>query len=633
LGDAFYRWDGFRYHSSFSEFLPSVALAFILWSIFAILTSMLIWLFVQTAEWLFQLKKRRINSDHLFLFLVFFGTSGLIVWLTKRFVLGVLGSTLFDKFLVFFCMFFAASFLTWIFRHKVQTIQERITPLVWLFGTLLIFMIPLIAYHAQWKEADNRPTQKINKFSSSNIDRPNIILITFDALTAENMSLYGYERPTTPFMSKWANRASVFTKTEAASTWTPPTVASLMLGKRVWTHQLYHSEGPHPVKSATENLPLLLETNGYITMAFILNQMHASPEILGIANNFHIAPYENELKVLSGLLDKFDALLYKLFFDKIRMYNWILKGDFILNTFLNLFSTYNETVTSFPPEKAFFSFLHATNNQREKPYFAWIHLYPPHHPYLAPEPYMGMFDNSSEFRTSKSQEDVIMFSIHRISQKLPNRDVQSVIDTLRARYDEFIRYSDKQFEDFIEQLEKRGKLKNTIIIISSDHGEGFEHNYIGHNGNFYEEQTHIPLIIKEPNQSEGMIIDELTEQVDIPATILDFAHIKIPSWMEGRSLVPILRGEKILSKPAFSMNFQSNPSRGQQIKKGGIAVWDGDYKLIHHLGSDKRFLFNLKDDPDELNNLFDKETEIGNHLLSLIKEHLSKANERIKFGE
>jgi arylsulfatase A-like enzyme len=208
--------------------------------------------------------------------------------------------------------------------------------------------------------------------------------------------------------------------------------------------------------------------------------------------------------------------------------------------------------------------------------------------------------------------------------------MQPEVETLRARYNEFVRYCDKQFEDFITQLTKRGKLKNTVIILSSDHGESFEHGYLTHgNEHLYEQVTNIPLIIKEPDQSEGRIINDIAEQIDIPATILELAHIPVPSWMEGRSLVPLMRGKRLLSRPAFSMNFEKNPSRGHQITKGTIAVWEGDYKLIHYLQEKKSLLFNLKKDPRELNNLFDREPEIGKHLLTLIQDNLKKANERI----
>ncbi len=636
MGDAFYRWDGFRYHSSFSDFLPSVALVSILWGIVAVLTSIMIWILVKAGERLIQHINSKIKADHIFVFLICLGVLGSSLWIAKIFIWGG-GSSSLVKLIVFCCLIFVALSLTWLFRNKLDIIQDRITPLVWLFGIFILISMPLVAYKTWWVQTKFEVQPKSIKYSNVPIDRPNIILITFDALTTENMSLYGYARLTTPFISKWAQGASVFTRAEAASCWTPPTVASLMLGKRVWTHQLYHSEGgAQPVKSAAENLPKLLQENGYTTMAFIFNQMHASSKIIGISENFDIVPLQSELSTsASNLLDKIDEWMSKFFFGKIKMYEWFLRSDFIFGRIVNKISNYNVTITEFPPQKAFNSFLNIIDHNPRKPFFTWFHLYPPHHPYLPPEPYMGMFDASSRFRTEKSFDDLIMSSTARITQYYPNQDVQSIVNTLRARYDEFIRFADNQFNDFINQLQERDELNNTIIILSSDHGESFEHNYIGHGGALYEEQTHIPLVIKEPNQSEGKIIDDLVEQIDIPATILELAHIKIPIWMEGRSLVPLIQGKSLLSMPAFSMNFPENMSRGHRINEGGIVVWDGDYKLMHLLGikKSKSWLFNLMNDPDESNNLFDKEPEIGKRLLSLIEENLTKANKRIRTGE
>lgn len=633
LGDAFYRWDGFRYHSSFSDFLPSVALVSILWSIVAVLTSIMTWILVKVVERLLQFINSKITAEQIFLFLISSGVSVAIAWIIKLFIFGA-GSTLPVKLIVFSCVIVATICLTWLLRHKFNIIHERITPLVWLFAIFIAISLPLVAYKTWWVQTNDVVQQKSIKYTSVHIDRPNVILITFDALTTENMSLYGYDRLTTPFISRWAKGASVFTRAKAAGCLTSPTVSSLMLGKRVWTHQLYHSEGgAQPVKSATENLPMLLQENGYTTMAFILNQMHASPKLIGISENFHIAPLQSELSTTSSnLLDKIDIWLSKLFFGKIKMYEWFLRSDFIFGRIVNKLSNYNETITGFPPQKAFNSFLKIIDDNPRKPFFTWFHLYPPHHPYLPPEPYMGIFDSSSRFRTGKRHDDLIMFSTARITQYYPDQDVQPIVNILRARYDEFIQFADKQFEDFINQLQKRDELNNTIIILSSDHGESFEHDYVGHGGPLYEEQTHIPLVIKEPNQSEGKIVDDLVEQIDITATILDLAHIQIPTWMEGRSLAPLLHGKKLPPIRAFSMNFPNNMSRGQQLSVGSVAVWDGDYKLIHNLSIKKSnsLLFNLKYDPDETHNLFDTEPLIGGRMLGMLKSNLEEANEKIR---
>ncbi len=101
MGDVFYRWDGFRYHSSFSDFLPSVALVSILWSIVAVLTSIITWILVNVIERLLQLINSKIKEEQLFLFFIFFGVSGAIAWIIKLYILGA-GSTIWVKLIVFF---------------------------------------------------------------------------------------------------------------------------------------------------------------------------------------------------------------------------------------------------------------------------------------------------------------------------------------------------------------------------------------------------------------------------------------------------------------------------------------------------------------------------------------------------
>jgi len=450
-------------------------------------------------------------------------------------------------------------------------------------------------------------------------------LVIFDAMTAEDMSVYGYNRPTTPFISEWSKTASLFNRVESSSNWTTPSIASLMTGKRVWTHKTFQ-EYSLPDKSDVESLPLVLRNYGYYNMAFVVNP-YASPKKLGITNSFDIAPHFLEFGKSQHLVGwKFGTLnviLTKIFGDKIKFYTWIIDPQFIFGKIINAiyYKLFIISQTEVPPEIAFKKFRETLNKGVPEPFFAWIHLFPPHDPYMPPEPYSGMFDTSAKLRTYNQQR------VDLTEEKITREENWEVF---RARYNEFIRYCDNTFEDLIADLSSMDKLRNTIIIFTSDHGESFEHGDFTHgHAHLYEQVTHIPLIIKESSQTKGVIINDLVEQIDITPTILELANIPVPLWMEGRSLVPLLHGKKLPSKPLFSMNFKRNPGQGHQITIGTIAVWEGDYKLIHYLDENKSLLFNLKDDPDELKNLFDEKPEIGQRLLALIKNNLKKANERI----
>jgi arylsulfatase A-like enzyme len=445
------------------------------------------------------------------------------------------------------------------------------------------------------------------------------------------MSAYGYSRPTTPFISEWAKSASLFTGLEAASNYTIPTTVSLMTGKRLWTHQSYHSEGYRPVKGDTEILPIILREHGYYNMAFIQNVL-ASVSRLYPRNSFNKAPNPYKFYVPHNPYEAMDKVLYQLFGDKIKFYNWIIKDDFILLKYLrrSFEDFYPVSVNGAFPHKALNSFLETIDNNPPQPFFAWIHLFPPHLPYLPPKPYIGKFLPSSDLNNALSQFEERIRILRNKKLENAQKPANPIVEAFKARYDEFILYCDKEFEDFITKLNARDLADNTVIILSSDHGEIIRSDYIGHGGQLDEPETNIPLIIKEPNQKKGQIINKPVDQVDIPATILDLAHIPVPSVMEGRSLVPLLHGKKFESRPVFSMYLQENPSRDHHlINKGIVAVWEGEYKLKYYLEKQKSYLFNLKKDPDEQNDLFETEPETGKRLLGMIKEELQLANERI----
>ncbi len=623
MGDAFYRWDGFRYYGSLYQFIPSLALVTVLWSIVSVITAITVWLLLTTLEWICQRIGVRVKMENM---LVFLGLLILFSMLTiAGFILDLkpLNLKILEnhKTALLMTLILTSLSTTWLLRAKAEQwtniVQERITPLVWFFSAFLVISLPVTGYHTWFKGEAKILNQVIGHHQAAGKNQPNIILVTFDALTARNMSVYGYDRPTTPFIGRWAERASIFTMAESESNYTAPTTASLMTGKRVWTHQRYHSNGLKPLKGNTESLPLLLKQNGYYNMAFIVNCI-GSVEALDIANSFDVAPDSFEFATPVSLYGWIDKLLFRLFGDKIPMHDWIIKGDFALHKVVGMLSR-NVSKTIKAPEIAFGRFLSLYDNRRfPEPFFVWIHLLPPHMYYLPPAPYMGMYDSSPQLRTLKNQER--RFGRSKLNHYITS-EMEPSVDTLEARYDEFIRYCDSQYEDFVDGLSKRVLLKNSVIILSSDHGEIFKHNRLFHGTTLYEAETNIPLIIKEPGQTDGRIINRVVEQIDIPATILDLAEIPIPPWMEGRSLVPLMRGMDIPPKPVISMSLQKSRIN-DPIKKGLIAAWEGNYKLIYDIESKKSLLFDLNQDPNELNNLFEDDPESGRRLLNLIKADL-----------
>jgi arylsulfatase A-like enzyme len=623
LREVFNRLDGFLYYAPLSEFIPPVALVSILWTVFALLVTILLWILFRLFENLSARVGLKIRIAHLLLYGVTIVLIGALVWKAKRVLWADVQTSTQLKIILFIGVALVSAYLVWMFRDKAEAwyiiVQLRITPLVWLFGFIVCISVPIVVLSSWGKKVDKPVPKKFAQTALSKSDkkRPNIILVVFDTLTARDMSLYGFSRETTPFISEWAKNATVFTKAEASNNHTSPAVASLMTGKRVWSHQVYQQKGSIPVRSNIESLPGELKKYGYYNIAFVANGS-ASTIRLGIFDSFDIAPLVSEFYRPDNIVfldpyqyGRIDILLYNMFGEKIRLHDWIL-GTKLLGTLEPIIAKFSHnTETAVPPKIAFNKFLDIYDDIPE-PFFAWIHVLPPHAHYLPPKPYLGMFGSTRPAERYMGDKEFNM-------------------EEERTRYDEFIRYCDKQYEEFITELEKRKKSENTTVIFSSDHGESFQHDIFQHAvPALYEQLTNVPLIIKEPGNTDGKVIHDAVEQIDIPATMLDLAHIPVPEWMEGRSLVPYMRGEELSPKTAFSMYFQTNPSRGHKITRGLIAAWEGDYKLIYHLENGKSLLFDLKGDSEEMENLFDREPEIGKHLLNLIKTNLEKANEKIR---
>jgi arylsulfatase A-like enzyme len=577
-------------------------------------------------------KSFHIRFDHLLIWLI-----SCVLLLSAKKILyknasltGLLG-------LNYFVMLFIGSLLiasvVWLLRRHtekiVNSINSRITPLVWLFVCLLIFAVPFSFLDFKSHGTDSRDNHKdltsSQKQGSTDFleNRPNIILVVMDALTAQDMELYGYERHTSPFITEWAKKSIIFNRVYSSSNWTTPSTMSIMTGQRPWTHKIWYRAYFNPVDNYRNNMARVLRDHGYTVYGFVQNP-YAHPEVLGIDDAFSI---EDKSYSFSLRPQSLNGKIRRYFASRPVVADWILKVQPVFNALINHFRFQFKT-TLVPPEIVYDRFLeqislrNKENKKPGKPFFAWLHVYPPHTWYLPPKPYMGMFGDGGKYDSDIKQEK-ITYGEYRPG-------MQGQIDILRKRYDEFIRYSDKQFEKFMSRLSDIADMSNTIIILTSDHGESFSHGYQEHDGpHLYEQLVHVPLIVNIPGRERAARINTIVEQIDIAPTVLELAKISSPEWMEGRSLVSFFSGKSVDSEPVFSMQLIENRSFGNPIEKGTVAVWYENYKLIYYLDDNKRFLFNLKADPDELKNLAQVKTEPTRKLMHLIDIGLASANRKI----
>ena len=637
MKSAFYRWDGFSYYMRFKDFLPDLSLSFILWVIIGGVFACIFWIVIHCFLKLCPRSFGKISFEHIITWLGFTVVAMILVSFVSRtlFNVGITKLIKVDNYYSIIGMFSVLTLPLLRLVNKYIRIEklfniflEHLTPLVWFFAILFIISFPLSMYKGK-EPVNNKLPQNYQSTADSRQERPNIILVIMDTLTARDMRVYGYKRPTTPFISEWAENAILFDRAYASSNWTTPTTMTIMTGQRPWTHRIWYRAENKPVSRYENNIANVLSNHGYDLYSYVQNN-HAHPATLGI-KDFFLKKDSAETFWIPN--EWWVGKLTDFFVNRRIAAEWIISDNPILKPLNLKYFRWPVFSSSILAETVYDRFFEDMLHKQNKPIFAWIHLYPPHDLFLPPDPYMGLFGDEDRFDTAKKQLD------SKLMYKYYKSDEQEDIDILRKRYDEFILYSDQQFKLFLSRLHETIDMSNTVIILTSDHGEIFSHGYSNHDGPYlYEPLVHVPLIIKMPaglkegtNQGIGKRIEVNIDQADIAPTILEIAGIPPPEWIEGQSIMPLIYDKPAETRPIFSMQLiKNNVMITDKITRGTIAVWEGDYKLIHYLEEDKSLLFNIRKDPDELSDLYTKEPEISNNLISTIKENLKMANERNK---
>lgn len=437
---------------------------------------------------------------------------------------------------------------------------------------------------------------------------PNIILITADALSAEDMSLYGYRLKTTPNIDKFAEESYVFENAIANWNSTRPAVTSLLTGMYPFTHNIISYDIFMAEDKRFRNLPKVLKSIGYRTVAVSGNLTHAHPLVNDTYRDFDLSPFNARRHKPLGyaLMEN----VYTYFLDlRLRTPIWfnnIMKEYF--ERFVLLFYRQEHEFYSPAPAELTFEVARQSLKDISTPFFLWVHTYTPHHPYLPSDKYKYAFLKDRVLDSYDRQVFPVRYAGHQ----------QPTADRLRLRYDELILNTDAELKNFLDYIKKSGYWDNSIIIFSADHGESFERGHARHGGPYlYQQLIHVPLLIHMPGQKEGRRLKTNAEQIDIAPTVLDFLGLDMPPWMEGESLRKAMQGEHLSKKPKFSVNLRLRKKAGP-VTVGSIAVISDYYKFIYYVKQDKGELYDLESDPKEKVDLSGREKQKAGELKKLI---------------
>ena len=416
--------------------------------------------------------------------------------------------------------------------------------------------------------------------------RPNIVLITFDALSNHDTGLGGYALPTTPTLDALAAHSTVFGQFYSGSTFTTPAIATILTGRHLPTNKVFTLSSQLPRKLRRDTIPYLLRAGGYLIAASVANErahpLHleigedfdwlAPPAVLGQplslwlmqleGSNIHSVAesWENQLSGLARhIFDKGDA-------GKIES-------------------------SLFPPEMAFAQaekFLKQAPASR--PFFLWVHVLAPHSPYRPRPPFRGRFLPGNDF-LNRSQELRILEHKGWAGPYPPR--LQPQVDRLRLRYDEWVAQCDAALADFIVQLKRRTNFEHTVLMVSADHGESFEGGYLAHRGaNQYPAIVNVPLLVHLPGQIEPRRPRVVADQTSLLPTILDLAGLPVPDWAEGPSLRPALEGSQNDGGVAYTY-YLERVRVGAPLHRGSAGVIEGHFQYVLDLSDGKGILRDL----------------------------------------
>jgi arylsulfatase A-like enzyme len=457
------------------------------------------------------------------------------------------------------------------------------------------------------------------------VSRPNIILVTFDALCAQHTTLHGWPRDTTPNLQALAKESYVFDHAYAAGNFTPPGVSSLLSGKYPFHHHILNDYSFFLGREQTENLAFILRGLGYQTIAVVSNQF-AAPSQRNMAGFDKISS--------SFSRSRFLAVVSKYFYQSgLGTAAWLcpmLRGTILGVAVKGLRHEWHawfhkagvskeddRSLGIFAPEYTFGEATQFLRTARE-PFFIWVHIWPPHDPYVPSKKFLYTFLAEKIFDGLEvSSTDINPYSAY------PPHD-QPKVDKLALRYDENILYADDEFGKFLTGLRQSGLLSHSILIVSADHGEMFEKGFCSHAGPYlYQPLMHIPFILHMPYQTNGQRLFPNVSQVDLAPTLLDYLGLATPPWMDGQSFYKALKGQPYQPEPKFSMNLCYKNDPPNFLTKT-IAIVQDNYKLIYYLNFHRYEMYNLQKDPRELHNIVQREPEIFSALKKQLDGVLQK---------
>jgi arylsulfatase A-like enzyme len=426
---------------------------------------------------------------------------------------------------------------------------------------------------------------------------PDLVLIVMDTVRADRTSLYGYRRDTTPHLRQLARRATVYNHAVAPSNYTLPTHASLFTGLYPRRHGAYRVGEVHaPLDESFVTLAEILAERGYATAAVSANSAMVTADF-GLAQGFRF--FKTHYLLPGGPYLR--RAVHKLL---------AFSGVPILEAQYQSADDISDAVLPLLDDLT----------ARRRPFFLFVNYMDAHSPRTAPARFTRPFSDGSP-RLSFGRFKRLRSEIESMKRNLTKAEI-SFID---AEYDGAVAHVDARIGELVERLKRAGRFENTLLIVTSDHGEALgDHHMFDHGFTVYQHQVGIPLLVKYPRQDAPAAVSSPASLVDVMPTVLDVLGFDIPAGLDGMSLRRLggSDGHSVFST-SFPHDFHG-PKAIERYRTGVEAVVSGSWKL-HSYGSGEMELYDLSSDPAEQLDRFKKDSPDVKSLLAHLSEWLASA--------
>jgi len=431
----------------------------------------------------------------------------------------------------------------------------------------------------------------------SNSSRPNVVLIVMDTVRADHLSLYGYERDTTPNLRQLAHDSVAYTNAISASDITLTSHASLFTGM----YPSWHSAYCQPPEAAYGRKL----SDRYPTVAELINR--SGYETIGVAANLYL---RSDFGLERGFDEFHIPRPVPLLPDDGR---WLLRHPVRravsyaadTNQFDRLYSLGEDI------DRELFRVMERRAHP-DSPFFVFLNYMDAHYPYVPPAPYSSRFPG----RNPHATQDDLGVQQYALSE---GKSAPGYAEHCTSQYDGGIAYEDEQIGRVVAWLKSRGAYDNTMIVVASDHGEGFgERHRVEHANGPYQSLLHVVLMVKYPKAALRGTESAAVSLTDVAPTILAGVGVARPATMQGRDLALSTTPREV-----YSETFPCPVVRQAECRNGCAteSLFSWPYKFISSTEHGGKYeLFDLSGDPDEKRNLVVREQALA----ATLRERLEK---------